>query len=54
MSQVSFSLFSSFGFLPFEPGSRAGTHRKEEKNKNILTGRKKTIFDTHRSPPGRP
>jgi hypothetical protein len=31
-------------------GSRAGTHREKEKNKNILTGkeRKKNILDTHR------
>jgi hypothetical protein len=44
-----FSPFSSCGFLPFEPGSRAGTHREEEKNKNILTGRKKeNMLDTHR------
>src|SRR5580658_5960204 len=28
-------------------GSRAGTHREEEKNKNILT-RKKNILDSHR------
>ena len=35
-------------------GSRAGTHREEEKNKNILTGRKKNILDTHRPSHGRP
>jgi hypothetical protein len=41
-------------------GSRAGTHREEEKNKNILTGkkerkkeRKKNILDTHRPSHGR-
>jgi len=34
-------------------GSRAGTHREEEKNKNILT-RKKNILDTHRPSHGRP
>jgi hypothetical protein len=33
-------------------GSRAGTHREEEKNKNILT-RKKNILDTHRPSHGR-
>jgi hypothetical protein len=35
----------------------AGTHREEEKNKNILTGRKKerrNIVDTHRPSHGRP
>jgi hypothetical protein len=36
----------------------AGTHREEEKNKNILTGRKKegkkkNILDTHRPSHGR-
>jgi hypothetical protein len=36
-------------------GSRTGTHRKKEKNKNILTGkkRKKNILDTHRPSHGR-
>jgi hypothetical protein len=36
-------------------GSRAGTHREEEKNKNILTGKekKKNILDTHRPSHGR-
>jgi hypothetical protein len=36
-------------------GSRAGTHREKEKNKNILTGkeRKKNILDTHRPSHGR-
>jgi hypothetical protein len=37
-------------------GSRAGTHREEEKNKNILTRkekRKKNILDTHRHSHGR-
>jgi len=41
-------------------GSRAGTHREEEKNKNILTRkkerkkeRKKNILDTHRPSHGR-
>jgi hypothetical protein len=33
-------------------GSRAGTHREEEKNKNIPT-RKKNILDTHRPSHGR-
>src|SRR6266403_2022746 len=37
-------------------GSRAGTHREEEKNKNILTEKekKKNILDTHRPSHGRP
>ena len=37
-------------------GSRAGTHREEEKNKNILTRekeRKRNILDTHRPSHGR-
>jgi hypothetical protein len=36
-------------------GSRAGTHREKEKNKNILTGkeRKKNTLDTHRPSHGR-
>jgi hypothetical protein len=38
-------------------GSRAGTHREEEKNKNILTGRKnkrkKNILDSYRPSHGR-
>jgi hypothetical protein len=36
-------------------GSRAGTHREKEKNKNILTGKekKKNILDTHRPSHGR-
>jgi hypothetical protein len=36
-------------------GSRAGTHREEEKNKNILTEKekKKNILDTHRPSHGR-
>jgi hypothetical protein len=36
-------------------GSRAGTHREEEKNKNILKERKKkkNILDTHRPSHGR-
>jgi hypothetical protein len=37
-------------------GSRAGTHREEEKNKNILTRkkeRKKNILDTHQPSHGR-
>ncbi len=36
-------------------GSRAGTHKEEEKNKNILTGKekRKNILDTHRPSHGR-
>jgi hypothetical protein len=36
-------------------GSRAGTHREKEKNKNILIGKekKKNILDTHRPSHGR-
>src|SRR5258708_31771376 len=36
-------------------GSRAGTHREKEKNKNIHTGKekKKNILDTHRPSHGR-
>ena len=36
-------------------GSRAGTHREEEKNKNILTGKekRKNILDTRRPSHGR-
>jgi hypothetical protein len=36
-------------------GSRAGTHREKEKNKNILTGKKKrkNLLDTHRPSHGR-
>src|SRR6267154_2103831 len=36
-------------------GSRAGTHKEKEKNKNILTGKekRKNILDTHRPSHGR-
>jgi len=34
-------------------GSRAGTHREEEKNKNILTRKKKNILDSYRPSHGR-